>query len=123
MSREVNEYTEKLAEALENSEEYRRFVRIREKVAKDPQLRAKINEFRIHNSELQNSSEVLDVKEELDAFLGSYTEFRKDPLVDEFLRAELRVCRMLQEICLRVVQNLDLDTEEIVTVHMSGAFK
>ncbi len=120
MSHEVDEYTEKLAEALVNSEEYKRFTRIRDKVAKNPELRERINEFRIHNYQLQNSSEVLDVMEELDTMLGNYQDFRKDPMVDEFLRAELRVCRMLQEICLRVVENIDLDTEGIIAAHMAG---
>ena len=42
-----------------------------------------------------------------------YEAFRREPLVEEFLESELRVCRMIQNITLQVTRAVDLDTEEV----------
>ena len=36
-------------------------------------------------------------------------EFRKDPLVNEYLDAELAICRLFQKINWEIVQNIDFD--------------
>ena len=40
-------------------------------------------------------------------------EFRKNPLVDEFLQAELCVCRIMQKITQDMVEAIDLDIDEV----------
>ena len=47
------------------------------------------------------------------AFTRDYEAFRREPLVEEFLESELRVCRMIQNITLQVTRAVDLDTEEV----------
>ena len=40
-------------------------------------------------------------------------EFRKNPLVNEFLEAELRVCRIMQKVTESIAAKVDLDLSEI----------
>lgn len=113
MGCQVEACTEKLVKAVLESEEYQNFLKIKEQVAAEPELRKEINDFRRHNFEVQNSPDVLDVYEEIDKMSREYEEFRKNPLVDEFLKCELSVCRMIQQINLELIQAIDLDTKDI----------
>lgn len=110
---QVEECTLMLVKAIQGSEEYKNFLEIKEKVAQEPELRKQINAFRRHNFEVQNSPEVLDVYDEIDKMSRDYQEFRKNPLVDEFLQRELSVCRIIQKAAMDIVFAVDLDTEQI----------
>ena len=113
MNVELENRTDALAQAIRESEEYQRYTAIRDKVAKMPELRSQINAFRSHNFYIQNSPEILDMYEELDRMSREYQEFRKDPVVDEYLRCELSVCRMIQRIAMTLIGSVDLDLDEV----------
>ena len=110
---QVEECTRELLNAILESREYRDFLKIKEKVSENPELRKKINAFRRHNFEVQNSAEVLDMYDEIDKMYKEYEEFRKNILVDEFLKRELRVCRMIQQVSVELISAVDLDIQEI----------
>ena len=110
---QIEQCTKNLGDAILNSREYQDFLKIRGKVAQDPELRRKINAFRKHNFEVQNSAEVLDMYDEIDKMYKEYEEFRKNILVDEFLKRELRVCRIIQQVNIELISAVDLDTKEI----------
>ena len=44
-----------------------------------------------------------------DAMLADLEEFRKNPLVDAFLNAELDFCRMIQEINGKIVEAVNFE--------------
>ena len=46
-------------------------------------------------------------------FDGQYEDFLKNPLAEEYLRCELAICRMLQQIASKVVESVELDLDEI----------
>ena len=110
---QVEECTSALVKAIQDSEEYQSFLKIKERVAQEPELREQINAFRRHNFEVQNSSDVLDMYDEIDKMSREYQEVRKNPLVDEFLQCELRVCRIIQKATMEIVFPVDLDTKDI----------
>lgn len=110
---QVEKCTKELVDAILESREYQDFLKIKEKVSGDPELRKKINAFRKHNFEVQNSAEVLDMYDEIDKMYKEYEEFRKNILVDEFLKRELRVCRMIQQVSVELISAVDLDIQEI----------
>lgn len=105
--------TRELIRHILESEEYRHFCVLRDKVKEEPELRQEINDFRLHVFETQNSLEPLDMYSEQLRLSRDYEEFRKNPLVNGFLLAELRVCRMVQKITEEIVESLDLDSDEI----------
>ena len=65
------------------------------------------------SGKVQNSREPLDMYGEMERITRDYEAFRREPLVEEFLESELRVCRMIQNITLQVTRAVDLDTEEV----------
>lgn len=103
MKQSLQAYIDKILE----SEEYREYARLRDLVKQDAQLREKINEFRIRNFEMQVS---LDrVFERMESFEREYEEFLENPLVAEFLEAELAFCRMMQRNNTVIMDAIDFD--------------
>ena len=49
--------------------------------------------------------------ERIEALAEELERFREDPVVDDFFRAELAFCRMMQEVNLRVTEAIDFDME------------
>lgn len=47
--------------------------------------------------------------DEIDAFEKEFEEFRSNPVVEEYLQAELAVCRMVQNIYTQIAEAIDLD--------------
>lgn len=106
---EVQEALEQLAQAVKESEVYREYRRQSERVDNDGDMREKIDEYRVRNFELQNSVQTEDLLDKLDDFEREYEKFREDPLVEEFLDAELAFCRMMQEIDVKLAEAMDFE--------------
>lgn len=101
MSR-VETALEELIAAVIASEEYREYDRQKQIMKEQPELKAQIDRFRQENFELQNSVQS-------DEFSRRLEEFRKNPLVDAFLNAELDFCRMIQEINGKIVEAVNFE--------------
>ena len=95
----------RLTTAILESEEYLAYRAELDKVLQVPGLKAQIDEFRKRNYELQSSADIDFDK--LDRFEKEYEDFRSDPLVSDFLAAELAFCRRMQGIETRVTAELD----------------
>ena len=106
---EVQEALEQLAQAVKESEVYREYRRQSERVDNTGDMREKIDEYRVRNFELQNSVQTEDLLDKLDDFEREYEKFREDPLVEEFLDAELAFCRMMQEIDVKLAEAMDFE--------------
>lgn len=87
------------------SAEYREYVAQRERVLKVPGLKAQIDEFRTRNYQMQTGRDM--VFEKIEAFEREYADFRDNPLVDDFLAAELAFCRMMQDHYGKVLDAVD----------------
>ncbi|MGN0131977.1 MAG: YlbF family regulator [Lachnospiraceae bacterium] len=92
--RETEEFIKKLYE----TEVCREYFRQRENVNQYPDLKRQIDEFRQRNYRLQNEMDSNSLFDEIDHFEREYEEFRKNPIVNDFLAAELAFCRMYQEV-------------------------
>ena len=106
---EVQKALDQLAQAIKDSDIYREYRRQSEKVDNTGDMREKIDEYRVRNFELQNSVQTEDLLDKLDAFEREYEKFREDPLVEEFLDAELAFCRMMQEIDVKLAEAMDFE--------------
>ncbi len=109
----IQKCTENLLQALKKSREYRQFCELRDMVRKEPQLRQEINRFRKKVFEAQNAGAETDVYAEQERLCRDYEQFRRNSLVDDFLQAELRICRMIQKIVGEIAECVDLDTQEV----------
>ena len=97
----------KYVKAIKESDIYKRYSYQLEKIKKYPELFDKVNEFRQRNYEMQNTSQVDELFDLMDSFEKEYEKFRENPLVDDFLQAELAFCRLMQEVNMFVTQELD----------------
>ncbi len=110
MSR-VDELAAELAKAIVESEEYKDFLRCKEEISKNPQLYQAVNELRRHNFELQNTEGVADMYEEVVRIFDKYAYIRTNVVANQFLRAELSVCRMIQDIQRTLIEDMDFDVD------------
>ena len=93
--------------AIKSTETYQNYVRERDKVRQYPELKAQIDDFRKRNYELQTSADTDFQK--IDQFDRDYEDFRENPLVDDFLAAELAFCRMMQKANLQVIGAIEFE--------------
>lgn len=106
---QINQALEKLMEAIKGSEEYRRYQKIKEQVRRLPELEQEINQFRRENYFLQNSQGMVDLYEETDRLEQEYKEFRRNPIVAEYLEAENALCRIVQHINWTLIEGLNFE--------------
>lgn len=106
---EIESALERLATAMKNSDEYIRFKQAEAKVAEFSGLQQRIDEFRGNWYALQSSG-ASDLFAQIDCIEMQYADLRENPFVQEFLAAELALCRMFQQVNWTIMQNLDFDT-------------
>ena len=99
MSR-MDEAMQELVDAIKFSEEYIRY---------QPQLEQQIHAFRHKNYLLQNSDGNVDLYDATDKMEQEYREFRKNPLVAEYLAAENAFCRVVQKVNWTLIEELDFE--------------
>ena len=104
---EVEKATEALADALLNSEIYLEYKSKLDQVKQYPDLKRQIDEFRMRNFELQQSPDYAFDK--MEQFQREYQTFRENPLVSDFLAAELAFCRMVQDVEKHLVDKIDFE--------------
>lgn len=80
--------------ALRQSKEYQDYMAALTAVKEVPGLKAQVDEYRKKNFLLQNSETT--TFESIESFELEYEKFRENPLVEDFLVAELAFCRMMQ---------------------------
>ena len=100
----VNEAVEQLIGAIRNTDAYLEYQRQLARVKEQPELKRQIDDFRTRNFELQTSKDTNFDKS--DQFTRENEAFRENPLVSDFLAAELAFCRMMQEIGLYVTDQM-----------------
>lgn len=103
----IDEALKQLIEAILTSETYTRFDLQRNRVKQVPGLKEQIDEFRRRNYEFQNGSDYDFAK--LDQFEKEYEDFRENPLVSDFLAADLAFCRLIQEINIKITAAINYE--------------
>lgn len=105
----VKTATGNFIEEIRKSGIYREYDHQKEKLKRQPELFAMVAEYRQRNFALQTETPGEELLDRLDAFEREYEEFRANPLVDDFLRAELAFCRMMQEVNVLITAELDFE--------------
>ena len=103
--------TEELVQAILASEEYREYLECCAKIKEQPELYERVGDYRKRNFELQNMDVNDNMFDEVMRFQMENSAIRKNALVNQFLKAELSVCRMLQGITRTISDNVELDID------------
>lgn len=106
---QINEALEELIHAIWESREYKDYQDVRKRVHGQPDLEQKIHAFRKKSYEVQNLTDEKALYARVDELEQEGSEFRKDPLVNEYLNAELAICRLFQRINWDLVSSMDFD--------------
>ena len=93
---ELKTSIEELKQSLLESEAFVRYQKVRAEVHNYPEKEYRLHEFRRKNYFLQNSREQLDL-------------FTEDPLLGEYLAAEVAVCRIIQQVNKELIGCLDFE--------------
>ena len=103
----VDELAAELSKAIIESDEYKNFIRCRDEIQKNPQLYQAVNELRKHNFQLQNAEGIADMYDEVVKIYDKYAYVRTNIVANQFLRAEISVCRMIQDIQRTLLEPMD----------------
>lgn len=110
----IEQCTQDLIRSIQDTVEYRRYQELRAVAEQDPQLRKALNDFRRRVYQTQTSGETLDHFSEQERLGRDAAQFRKNELVDEYLKMELHICRMIQEISFQLADAIDLDLDDVL---------
>lgn len=101
--------TDAFVEAICKTEAYRNYTQQVNRIKEQPLLKEKIDEYRERNFELQNSVESEELFDKIDEFEKEYAVLRENPIVDDFLVAELGFCRLMQKIYSDLADKVDFE--------------
>lgn len=107
MDCEVEKSLQRLITSIRDSETYKEYQRQLALVKERDGLKEKLDEFRTRNLAMQMGEHT--TFEQLDNFEREYEDLREDPLVDEFLKAELALCRMMQNMNRIIVESINFE--------------
>lgn len=100
---------ESLITEIKSTDIYKEYRKQLENVESNAGLMEQIDEYRRKRAELQNSDNQDDMFEAIDRFERENEKFRENALVNAFLDAELGLCRMMQNINLRITEEIDFE--------------
>lgn len=103
----IDQALKQLIDHILDSEVYREYHTQLERVKEDPELKAQIDEYRMRNYKLQTNADT--AFEQIDWFEKEYAGFRDNPIVSDFLAAELAFCRMMQNINMRLTEAMHFE--------------
>ncbi len=106
--REVIYESKRLNNEIKATSEYKRYIDTKKTLYDNMDLCNKLKEFRSRNYELQNRQGLNPYDEVID-LVRDYDELLHNSVVSEFLRAEQRICKMMQEVYCSIAEGLEFD--------------
>ena len=107
----VDESLNHLIEAVRNSKEFQDYQIVKAKVEEYPEKKRSLDKYRTRMYKIQNNHGETDLYHHIDEIERESERFRQDALIDEFLTAELALCRMVQRINWTLIVELHFDME------------
>ena len=108
---EITERVYALTEAMKENRDYQRYLFLEAELQKNRELKKQVDEFRLRNYYLQESD--VDLYEAVDEVDREFQELQKIPVVNEYLDAELSVCKMIQRVLETISQEVQIAEPEI----------
>ncbi len=96
MNQQITECIDNLLAAVQSSQEYYEFIKIKEILELDPELLSRVNAFRNSNFKLQNEANREDLFQATEQLNRESRELRRIPQVNAYLDAELALCKLMQ---------------------------
>lgn len=113
MNQQITECIGNLLVAVQSSQEYYEFIKIKEILEQDPELLSRVNAFRNSNFKLQNEANREDLFQATEQLNRESRELRRIPQVNAYFDAELALCKLMQGICKKLTSGIDLDIPDM----------
>ena len=110
----IDTCTDILISAIKNGSVYKQYCEALEAVRKVPGLKEKVDELRCLNYRVQNEDKEINLYEAIDDLDEKMEELCKVSEVNQFLEAELALCRQLQAIGTAIHQGINLDIPDLL---------
>ena len=108
----VTERLNALTDAMRNTIDYQSYLKLEAELDKDKDLKKRVDEFRLRNFSLQKEENV-DLFDAVDDIDREFVELRKNPVVEEYLEAELSVCKMVQRVLNAIHNEVKIDVPQM----------
>lgn len=109
MENSIKSATQQFVCAIKDTGEYMEYAQQRERISSFPELKEQIDEYRRNNFQMQTDAEPEEIFDKMEEFHKQYEAFMEEPLVSDFLAAELSFCRMMQSAYGMITELLEFD--------------
>lgn len=100
----------RLSQAITESDEYKNYRYYYDELKKNPAMLEAVAELRRVNFELQNAENVPNMYDEVSRVFERTAHIRNNAIANRFLRSELSLCRMVQEMMGLIFDGIDFET-------------
>lgn len=108
---EIEHITKAFAKNIKDTEEYQRFAFEKDKINRYPELKQQLDAYRKMVYDFQNNTDESKLFDEVDRMMEVSDSIRANPDANEFLTAELALCRLMQEIYSELTIELKFDMD------------
>lgn len=109
----IDENISRLLDSIKRSEAYQEYRKQEENLSRNPELRDRVYAFRGKNYQLQNECDKNSLFDTVDQISRESAELRSKPEVNAYLDAELALCKMMQKICIKLTEGIDMYTPDV----------
>ena len=109
--RRIDELKNEIIKEILQSEEYKEYRRYQTEINRKPDLKRQVDEFRMKNFELQNSSDVPDMFTAMEQLNAEYADMRNQDIVNRYLMAEITFSRLVSNMCQDIMEAIDIDLD------------
>ncbi|MDD7220116.1 MAG: YlbF family regulator [Clostridia bacterium] len=110
----IDENINSLLDAIRESSIYKEYRKHEESLGRNPELKKRVDRFRGENYRIQNECEKDELFDIVEKMEKESQTLRGCPEVNEYLDAELALCRMLQKICEKLMNGIDISIPGII---------
>lgn len=101
--------TDAFIESVKKSEEYLEYHKRLEEIKQDEELWKKVVDYRRKRYNLQNMANEEELFDKSETFEKDYVALKDTPGVSEYLDAEVALCRLVQEVCMKISEAIDFE--------------
>ena len=105
----IEENISRLMDSIKESAEYQEFQKQNAILKQNPELKSKVDAFRAENYRIQNECDADNLFDVVEQMGRESAELRRHPEVNAYLDAELALCRMMQRICVKLTEGVEMD--------------
>lgn len=109
----IDYYVNRVIEEIKSESVYRQYTTSLEKLNANPEIKRQVDELRRLNYQAQVKNDDTDSYDTIDDIDDKINELSGIPEVNQFLEAEAALCRLLQDISVRVHEAIHLDVPDL----------